>query len=388
MRRQYWAILFAIIFMVIWFISLIVTTISLDKVIASSSIQSTPSTDVSSSYQQNDDIAIDIPGVELQLPLPNRDDVPIQVVYTNYTTITTLHNEPSKGIVLILHACSHSALKFFTSSPDCKSCIGLSEELRIVRLVIQYGYTPIAISSINRVNGCWSNKDIPRIQTVLNYWSKHQYHQHEHQKVKHTVYAIGASSGGSFASQLLVNNIVDGTLVMVMSLTNNIVKRLKEEPLKSLYLAPMPRDINTLKRCEQNYHDLITSSTSNRMKEYIILDTTTCKPIPVTASYLVQRIPHMTNNHANHLIQLLKQANHIDKITNMLLVDPTKSNWRDILTKNNITNDKSTYWLGLYDLTPGISQVAKALHRAWAYHEYCSEVVLPALRFFEHPVKV
>jgi len=383
MRRQYWAIISAIIFMMIWFISLILTTISLDKVIASSSIQSAPSTDDSHQLKQNDDIAIDIPGIELQLSPPNNnndDDVPIQVVYTNYTT--TLYSKPSKGIALLLHACSHSALKFFTSSPNCKSCIGLSEELRIVRLVLQYGYMPIAISSINRVNGCWSNKDIPRIETVLNYWTE----RNEHQKVKHPViYAIGASSGGSFASQLLVSNMVDEALVMVMSLSNNIVKRLIEHP-KPLYLAPMPRDTNTLTRCEQNYHDLIsTSSTSNRMKEYIRLDKTTCKSIPVTTSYLIQRIPHMTNNHANQLIHLLKQVNHIDKTTNMLLVDPTKSNWRDILIpiKNSSTNKKSMYWLDLYDLSPGKSKVAKALHRSWAYHEYCSEVVLPALRFFE-----
>jgi len=28
-------------------------------------------------------------------------------------------------------------------------------------------------------------------------------------------------------------------------------------------------------------------------------------------------------------------------------------------------------------------KLAKALHRAWAFHEYCSEVVVPALHFFE-----
>ena len=39
----------------------------------------------------------------------------------------------------------------------------------------------------------------------------------------------------------------------------------------------------------------------------------------------------MTMNHANHLIRLLKQANHIDQTTNMLIVDPTKSNWRDVI---------------------------------------------------------
>ena len=36
-----------------------------------------------------------------------------------------------------------------------------------------------------------------------------------------------------------------------------------------------------------------------------------------------------------------------------------------------------------FDLTPGISPLAKALHRAWAMHEYCSETVNHSLNFFE-----
>ena len=36
-----------------------------------------------------------------------------------------------------------------------------------------------------------------------------------------------------------------------------------------------------------------------------------------------------------------------------------------------------------FDLTPTISPLAKALHRAWAMHEYCSESVEHALDFFE-----
>ena len=34
-------------------------------------------------------------------------------------------------------------------------------------------------------------------------------------------------------------------------------------------------------------------------------------------------------------------------------------------------------------LGPGVSPLAKALHRAWAFHEYCSGVIDPALDFFE-----
>jgi hypothetical protein len=36
-----------------------------------------------------------------------------------------------------------------------------------------------------------------------------------------------------------------------------------------------------------------------------------------------------------------------------------------------------------FDLTTGVSPLAKALHRAWAYHEHCSEAVHPAIALFE-----
>ena len=44
----------------------------------------------------------------------------------------------------------------------------------------------------------------------------------------------------------------------------------------------------------------------------------------------------------------------------MLIADPTKSNWRDILlpNKNGSSTNKKTYRLDLYDLTPGQSQLA------------------------------
>ena len=375
----------AIVFVAIWLFALIWTTISLDNIMIASSTstkrrysaQQNAQPNIQTKKENNKDIAIEIPGIELQIPYPtDSNEDPIQIVYTDYTTITNT-TPPPRGIVLLLHACSHSAFKFFSPSQTCINCVGLSEELRIVRLVIEEGYTPIAISSINRVRGCWSMKqDMPRIESVLKYWREEEIQQYDHVVNNNNIFAIGASSGGAFAAELLTRDVVQGALVMVMSLSNNVMQKMKQKQTrKPIYLAPMPRDANTMQHVIQNYKEC-----DSIMKEYIVLDKSSCASLPVTIEYLIQRVPGMTVEMGNELIQQLKQAKHIDTISNMLVVDPTKSKWRDIITS---TTKNKTHWMDIFDLTPGYSPLAKALHRAWAFHEYCSEVVVPALRFFE-----
>ena len=375
----------AIVFVAIWLFALIWTTISLDNIMIASSTstkrrysaQQNAQPNIQTKKENNKDIAIEIPGIELQIPYPtDSNEDPIQIVYTDYTAITNT-TTPPRGIVLLLHACSHSAFKLFSPSKRCTNCVGLSEELRITRLVIDEGYTPIAISSINRVRGCWSMKqDFPRIESVLKYWTEEMIQQYDHDVNNNNIFAIGASSGGAFAAELLTRDVVQGALVMVMSLSNNVMQKMKQKQTqKPIYLAPMPRDANTMQHVIQNYKEC-----DSIMKEYIVLDKSSCDSLPVTIEYLIQRVPGMTVKMGNELIQQLKQAKHIDTISNMLVVDPTKSKWRDIITS---TTKNKTHWMDIFDLTPGYSPLAKALHRAWAFHEYCSEVVVPALRFFE-----
>ena len=314
---------------------------------------------VSDYSEHSHDVSRGIPGIELKIPsgTPNEDD--IQVVYT-----TPGHNP--NGIVLILHACTHNALKFFSQSETCHNCVGLSEELRIVRLVLERGYMPVAVSCVNSKSGCWSGSDHLRIVKVL----QHKIFLNYERK-----YVIGASSGGTFAAELLVRDVVKGALVEVMGLNNDIVGKLKRNP-KPLFLAPMPRDKHTLSVVMRNYEDLKDLNAGG--KEMIVLDTMSCDSFPVTRSYLQDRVIGMTVTIADTLISKLLQEKHLDS-SQMLIVDPTKSNWRDIVSPTN-----SSYWLDQFSLKPGYSPLAKALHRAWAYHEYCSEVVFAALNLFEN----
>ena len=370
----------ALMFVFAWVVALILTASVVSKTGTSTSMfptelqqpngqtllqQKENNNDLLSTFRDDDRLSKVIPGIELQIPSPMPNEDPIQVVYTT-------QKEDTKGLILLLHACSHSAYKFFSPSPStCPNCVGLSEELRIVRLVIQQGYTPVAISSANRKRGCWLlARDLPRVKAVLEHELFHKY-----QKDQYHIIAIGASSGGAIAAELATRNVVEAALVMVMQLPSDVVSKLQASP-KPIYLAPMPRDKHRTKQVLKNYHDLKNSGN----KDFVVLDSTSCDSLPLTADYLVQRVPGMTDDSAKSLISILKEAGHINPSTNMLQVDPTKpkSDWRQILSPQN-----STHWLNIFDLQPGVSPLAKALNRAWAFHEYCSEVVVPSFEFFE-----
>ena len=199
---------------------------------------------------------------------------------------------------------------------------------------------------------------MPRIEKVLNHSVFAANSKQQQQQQQTPVFAIGASSGGAFAAQLVAEptGIVQAGLVMVMSIPNNIIPKLVQ---KLIYLEPMPRDKGRTRLVIQNYNDLVRRS--NNSSASIILDTTSCVPLPVTIEYLIQRVPGMNQQFAKALIGDLKLARHLDESSNLLLVDPTRSNWRQIVSPGN-----DTYWMDQFALRPGYSPLAKALHRAWA----------------------
>ena len=376
MKTSSYQIIGVLTFLVVWSIALIIMSVTLAKTAGQTQQYYryyVPTRQLGSYNNTVDEVAKEIPGIELHIPSPMNNEDSIQIVIPS----TMYQPSSSKGIVLLLHACTHSALKFFSSSPStCPNCVGLSEELRIVRLVIASGYIPVAISSIDRKSGCWSAaRDVVRIEAVLKHSFLSQFikttsSDNDGSNIIPRIIAIGASAGGAFAAELVTRDIVDSALIMVMSLSNGVVTKLRNSP-KPIYLAPMSRDIGTMKRVMKNYHDL--ESVTN----FIILDTTTCDSFPLTTRYLIERVPGMTTDAGNELICLLKNGGYIDLTNDRFILDPTKSNWRTFISP---TND--TYW-HKFVLTPGYSPLAKALNRAWAFHEYCSETVVPALTFFE-----
>jgi len=307
-----------------------------------------------------------------------------EVVYSIPTTKT----KPI-GIALLLHACTHNALKFFSpSSRKCQKCVGLSEEIRISRMLLSRGYAVLAITSSNRKSGCWGGTlDSRNVQDSIVRFRKLLLDEFQITSSS-IVIAVGASSGGGFAAQLAADGIADAALMMVSSLgpaiqTRMLLAAMEEHGRKipPLYLAPMPRDAGTTKAARRGY-DAMTREGHKRdpnMDVPIVLDETSCVSLPVTVGFLNERVPHMSYDMAVLIVNALRKHGHLDLRSGGYLVkDPTKSDWRIVLQ-----NECGDVCLRNQPLGPGLSPLAKALHRAWAFHEYCSEVVFLALDFFE-----
>ncbi|VEU45148.1 unnamed protein product [Pseudo-nitzschia multistriata] len=383
--------------------------------------------------------------ISMVYAVPSRS-TPGRILATNKPPSATGTADPLgriRGVVVLLHACTHSALKFFAPSEDsCPSCVGLSEEMRLARIVLERGYAALAVTCSNAKSGCWGgHEDVRRIQHALReFWRASVPMEAGRDpgalpaETSAPVYAIGASSGGAMAAKLVAEGVARSATVMVMALRDQLLDRLLALPHEhKLYLAPMVRDKGTTNRVRKNYQ-YITKQQEQRSREdpkstagnnhhdfQVVLDETSCKPLPVTSHYLWNRVPGMTLEAAQIIVDVLLRHGHLDPSTHLFLIDPTRSNWRDHLLetrdggKDNSSNHPGEHnnkarppslelpqrdagpvqqrpkndgesqlllW-GTFDLTPGMSPLAKALHRAWAFHEYCSEVVEKSLDFFE-----
>lgn len=213
------------------------------------------------------------------------------------------------------------------------------------------------------------------------------------------VVAVGASSGGRYAGRLLAREIVDASVVMVSALGKESVAELRNRspdgsthPPPSLYLALMPRDKSTTRAARKDSAGLGWTFVGSpppppeeRTEEEIgggerpaaVFDDTTCVPVPVDVAFLVGRVPGMKPSVASAIVAALTVSDHRDNGTGLLLVDPTTSDWRYQVRA------VCGSCLEGHSLKRGRSPLAKALHRAWAFHEYCSEALQKALPWIE-----
>ena len=161
---------------------------------------------------------------------PAKPTKKIEAVYAVPDPSTT---SELKGVILLLHACTHSAMKFFSHHPTkCPLCVGLSEEIRITRLCLKRGYAVLAVSCSETKTGCWYDSDMSRLNVAMENFIKFEilggndnpFEQnldkniHPMKHIKNNFIAIGASSGGSMAAKAVIDGVVSSALVMVMGI--------------------------------------------------------------------------------------------------------------------------------------------------------------------------
>ena len=109
---------------------------------------------------------------------------------------------PLRGAVFLAHGCSHSATDFWPASARCAGCLGLPEELRIVRALLAHGYAAVAASSADREwSRCWrTSDDAPRVtRALVALFSRAGA---TGALARAPLFLLGASSGGHFVGRL------------------------------------------------------------------------------------------------------------------------------------------------------------------------------------------
>jgi len=275
-----------------------------------------------------------------------------------------------QGIMFVAHACTHSAYDFWPPSPHCAACIGLAEEVAIVQASVSKEFAVIAMSSLDRQSGCWGDGDIAGVVSAVQAVQKEYALEHI------PVFALGCSSGGRFVWKLAqISNLFNGIVVQSMSL--DIMRASSRAQLRQVPVVfnPMSRDSHTLRQVRSNMDMLVSSG--YHIGDIVFQE---CQPLPVTSSYLVKRLwfLHITFQEADLVISALEEAGHLSRDTGMLLKDPTNTNnnWRAVLIEHLPVDLMSRLVL-----TRGKSPLAKVLHRAWAFHEYCADYVVDSIEF-------
>jgi len=265
-----------------------------------------------------------------------------------------------KGWIAVFHGCAHGAKDWFD----------LPEERQIVKASLAAGLGVVAFSSQQRTEPrCWSsnwppedNIDIVAVMRALPLFL-------EREKGTHLpLFAIGASSGGTFVSlfarvvkvQLAVIQISPGSQ---KALDLESGSRMRLERIPSLVFVYMTRDELSAIRIQQVAKYL----KDNRVE----VDLFECAPHPLTSIQLSDRIELLSEKLSQQLLERLKKAEYLTD-DGSLREDPRQS---DILSVSisELTHLDSK----LNDKPDLLVQLRESLREEfnWAYaeHELTSE---------------
>jgi len=262
-----------------------------------------------------------------------------------------------KGLVFLAHGCSHSGTDWWDKSERCPKCIGLPEEKRIVARLVEKDYVPLAVSSQDRLGSrCWQDEDITPV------WKAIKIVRERLSLNTEPLFAFGASSGGTFVSQLGINP-ASGFMVTAPQLLIEPKPTKARERSSSIYFSYMA-SYGTQKMYER-------AAEQYRKYGYNI-KTRFLPPLPVTPTFFSDRIESISTETSKLMVAALREEKLIDE-SGKLLENPRGSDWRKCLRK----------FAGSDSLVADKSPISEVLNVAFAQHEMSSEFVDEMIDFFE-----
>uniref|UniRef100_A0A7S4KYP8 Uncharacterized protein n=1 Tax=Guillardia theta TaxID=55529 RepID=A0A7S4KYP8_GUITH len=275
-----------------------------------------------------------------------------------YQTVEKARGKTSRAILFLAHGCSHSATDFFDKSDDCKECIGLPIERKIVSTALDKGLSVVAVTSQDRGSKCWNPQDdVARIKKAVESFRK------TNNLEKIPLVALGASSGGAIVHALGISSEPPAAIaVQIMPVPP---EHLTEKYPPAIFWH-MPRDQRGAPVIAEDINAL--KSFKRPVKEL------KCEPKPIDEEFFSRMIPEVSKQTSSKIAEIFKKKNIIDD-KHMLVEDPRRTDWRKELAE---LEDVASGKLPLKADASGISEL---MNVAWAQHEFCDEGLEEALSF-------
>lgn len=271
------------------------------------------------------------------------------------------------GSVLFFHGCQHSSTDYWEFGEYCLGCIGLPEEVRMIQLTLQRNLNAVAISSTNRERKCWSTRvdakgpDYDRVKSTMKFLKDNEIHSDDMD-----LYAVGASSGGTFVTTLhailklqAVNTIVAGSVAAALS-------DARWEIPAHAFTHMAGRDGHTKGRIAENSRWLKDQGVEVMERRVF--------PRKLSAEWLSESVPRWDLNLTNEVISALKANKLIDEGSGELACDPRSCDWRKAVEHLKPRLNDS--------MIADQSALSEELNRAWAAHESSADFFEDVLDFF------
>ena len=298
----------------------------------------------------------------------------------------------TRGILVLLHGCSHSATDFFKKEDiednTCSTCLNLPAERNIIKIAQEKDLLPVAISSMNSKTKCWNHYDLDFIDEAVTDVIKKTKMENK------PVYFFGASSGGNIVLHLathshLLKFKVSGIICQIAIPHEEQLVLLKEhKSIIPTVIITMSRDSHQLQQIPA-----ITKHYKDIKIPFLFL---LAKPKQLTVDFFVK---YGINKALSEDIVTALLTNKIitengQKDEKMLLRhDPRSSDWRDHIQpvlKSSRSSGSSSSSSGSGssssssdNLQADSSPISEIMNIAYAFHEMTDEHVEEAIVFLD-----
>ena len=216
-----------------------------------------------------------------------------------------------RGVLLILHGCSHRATDAWPKSDKCPECTGLPIETRVVAEALARNWAVAAVTSHNRRSGCWSQRDIDRIAKATGYVRRVT-------NAGPATVSLGPSSGGSIAVL-----VPDAVACVAQIMASPLELDARHPPVRFVHMS---RDTH---RAAMIHHQVSELRDRGVDAAELIVE-----PEPLSAAALFRRgagpggavLP--SREMAERAFQALRAGGFVDA-SGFLVDDPRRTNWRD-----------------------------------------------------------